>query len=164
MRYQIREKILCFGDDFRIQDTEGRDVYFVDGRAFKLLREKLSFRDMQGNELAFIREKLIALRKTYEIYREGRLVAAVRKDLFNLFRCNFTVDVPGPNDYRASGSFLDHNYTFERGGETVAEVSKRWLTIRDTYGVDIRDGEDDILILASAVVIDQICHDGDSDR
>ncbi len=160
MRYVIREKLLCLGDDFRIQDAAGRDVFFVDGRAFNLLREKLSFQDVDGKELAFIREKLIALRKTYEIYREGKRVAAVRKDLFDFFSCQFTVDVPGPNDYRAKGNFLQHHYVFERGGRIVAEVSKRWLTVRDTYGVDIQEGEDDLLILASAVVIDQICHDG----
>jgi len=161
MRYLIREKLLSFGDDFRIQDADGRDVFFVDGRAFTLLREKLVFKDMSGSELAFIREKLISLRKAYEIHRDGQHVATVRKDLFNLFRCHFTVDVPGPDDYEAQGSFLDHDYRFSRGGRVVAEVSKKWLTIRDTYAVDVVDNEDDILILASAVVIDQICHDQD---
>lgn len=161
MRYLIREKLLCLGDDFLIKDAEGHDLYLVDGRAFTLLREKLVFKDMAGQELAYIREKLVSLRKAYEIHRDGRHVATVRKDLFNLFRCHFTVDVPGPDDYEAQGSFLDHDYKFMRHGRVVAEVSKKWLTVRDTYTVDIVDGEDDILILASAVVIDQICHDTD---
>jgi uncharacterized protein YxjI len=41
---------------------------------------------------------------------------------------------------------------------TVATVSKRWVAWADTYGVDIAAGEDDVLILASTVVIDMICH------
>ena len=73
----------------------------------------------------------------------------------------FTVDVPGPDDLEAQGSFLDMEYTFTRAGETVAEVSKRWFSFTDTYGVDIRDGQDDVVILASTVVIDMVCH---SDR
>jgi uncharacterized protein YxjI len=162
MRYVIKEKLMCLGDDFRIQDASGRDVFYVDGKAFNLLREKLTFQDMEGHELAFIREKLISLRKAYEIHRDGRLAAVVRKDLFNFFRCGFTVDVPGPNDYEAKGSLLDREYTFTRNGKLVASVSKRWFAMRDTYGVDVVDGEDDILILASAVVIDQICHDKDN--
>jgi uncharacterized protein YxjI len=28
-----------------------------------------------------------------------------------------------------------------------------------SYGVEIAEGEDDVLILAAAVVIDMICHD-----
>lgn len=161
MKYLIREKLLCLGDDFVIRDESGRVRYQVDGRAFTLMREKLSFQDPDGNELAFIREKLLALRKSYEIHREGSRVAVVKKDLFNLFRVGFTVDVPGPDDYEAMGSILEHEYTFRRGGRKVAEVSKKWFTLRDTYAVDIEEGEDDVLILASAVVIDQICHDQD---
>lgn len=161
MRYRIKEKLLCLGDDFRIQDANGRDVFLVDGKAFTLLREKLSFQDMEGNELAFIRERVLSLRKSYEIHRDGKLAAVVKKDLFNFFRCHFTVDVPGPDDLEATGSFLDHDYTFKRHGRIVATVSKKWFAVRDCYGVDIADGEDDVLILASTVVIDQICHDKD---
>jgi uncharacterized protein YxjI len=68
------------------------------------------------------------------------------------------VDVPGPNDLVAEGSFTDHEYTFTRGDEPVATVSKKWFTFADTYGVEIADGEDDVLILASTVVIDMACH------
>lgn len=164
MRYFIREKLFSLGDDFWIEDDTGRQVYLVDGRAFTLFREKLVLKDADGNELGFLREKLVSLRKAYEIHRGGRHVATVRKDLFNFLRCRFTVDVPGPDDYEAQGSFLDHEYRFTRGDRTVATVSKKWLTLRDTYAVDIADGEDEVLILASAVVIDQICHDRDGDE
>ncbi len=164
MRYQIKEKLLCLGDDFRIKDETGRDVFLVDGKAFTLLREKLSFQDMEGRELAFIRERVLSLRKSYEIHRDGQLAAVVKKDLFNFLRCHFTVDVPGPDDLEATGSFLDREYTFKRGGRKVASVSRKWFSFSDSYGVDIAEGEDDVLILASTVVIDQICHDGKEDH
>ncbi len=94
MRYLMRQDLFSFGDDYTIKDEHGREVYKVDGRAFTLLREKLSFEDMAGKELAFIREKLIALTDAWEILRDGKQVAVVKKDLINLFRCGFTVDVP----------------------------------------------------------------------
>lgn len=161
MRYLIREKLFSLGDDFWIQDDTGRPVYLVDGRAFTLLREKLVIKDAAGNELGFLREKLISLRKAYEIHCGGQHVATVRKDLFNFLRCRFTVDVPGPDDYEARGSFLDHEYTFTRQGRTAATVSKKWFSLRDTYAVEIESDENAVLLLASAVVIDQICHDRD---
>jgi len=40
----------------------------------------------------------------------------------------------------------------------VANVSKKWFAWSDTYGVDIVQGEDIILIQASTVVIDMACH------
>ncbi len=162
MRYVMKQKLFCWGDDFRIKNEAGADVFFVDGRAFSI-GNKLSFQDMSGNELAFIRQKLLSWGPTYEITRGDELLAVVKKHLFTLFRCKFTVDVPGPDDLEAQGSFMDMEYTFERGGRIVAQVSKRWFSWTDTYGVDINRGEDDVLILASTVVIDMICH-ADSER
>lgn len=158
MRYLMRQDLFSFGDDFTIKDESGEVRYRVDGRAFTLLREKLSFNSADGKELAFIRERLIALTASYEILREGEVAAVVKKDLINLFRCGFTVDVPGPDDLEATGNLLDHDYTFRRGSKVVATVSKKWFRLTDTYGVEVGEGEDPVLILASAVVIDQICH------
>lgn len=157
MRYVMKQRLFCWGDDFTIKTQDGQDAFFVDGKAFSI-GEKLSFQDMQGKELAFIRQKLLAWGPTYEIYRDGELSAAVKKHLFTLFRCSFTVDVPGPHDLEAQGNFLDLEYSFTRSGKVAAEVSKRWFSWTDTYGVDIAAGEDDVLILASTVVIDMVCH------
>ena len=157
MRYVMKEKLFAFGDDFTIQDEHGNDVYFVDGKAFSI-GDQLSFQDMKGNELAYIKQKLFAWGKTYETYRSGVLAAVVKKEMFTFFKCRFTVDVPGPDDLEANGDFLDHEYSFSRGGRTVAAVSKKWFSWTDTYGVDVEDGEDPVLVLASAVVVDQACH------
>jgi uncharacterized protein YxjI len=157
MRYIMKQKLFAFGDDFYIRDEEGREVFFVDGKAFSF-GDQLAFRDLGGQELAFIRQKLLSWGPTYEIHRNGALAAVVKKELFTFFHCTFTVDVPGPADLEASGNFTDHEYTFTRGDEPVARVSKEWFSWSDTYGVEIADGEDDILILASTVVIDMVCH------
>lgn len=157
MRYVMKQKLFAWGDDFRIQDDQGQDVFFVDGKVFTL-GEKLAFQDMAGQELAFISQKLLAWGPTYEIYRDGQLAAVVKKSLFTFCHCTFAVDVPGPDDMQAEGDFLDHEYRFSRNGSSVATVSKQWFTLTDTYGVEIADGEDDVLILASTVVIDMVCH------
>jgi uncharacterized protein YxjI len=156
MRYLMKQKFWSWGDDFVIRDDQGRDVFLVDGRAFSW-GDKLSLQDMGGVERAFIRQKLLSWGPTYEIESEGRLLAVVKKQLFTLFRCKFTVDVPGPDDLEARGDFLDHEYTFERDGRVVARVSKQWFKWTDTYGIEVAGGED-VLVLASAVVIDMVCH------
>jgi uncharacterized protein YxjI len=156
----MKQRLLAWGDDFVIQDGEGRDAFFVDGKAFSL-GNQLSFQDMQGRELAYIKQKLLSWGPAYEIYRDGALAAVVKKQLFSLFRCVFAVDVPGPDDLIAEGNFLDLEYVFKRGDQTVASVSKQWLAWSDSYGVDIADGEDAVLLLASTVVIDMACHPDD---
>jgi uncharacterized protein YxjI len=158
MKFSIKQKAWSLGDDFSIKDEAGNEAYYVDGKAFSVLRTKLSFLDNDKNELAFIRERLMSATASYEILRDGEVAAVVKKDFFNPLRVGFTVDVPGPDDLEATGSLLDHEYTFRRGNRVVAEVSKQWFTWRDTYGVEVADDEDPVLILASTVVIDMICH------
>src|SRR5262245_31429580 len=146
MRYVLRQKLFSWGDDFYVQDEQGRPVYFVDGKVFSL-GDRLSLQDLQGNELAFIKERLLSWGPTYEIHRGGELAAVVKKHLFTLLRCRFSVDVPGPDDLEAQGDFIDHEYAFRRGSRKVADVSKRWFRLTDTYGVEVAEGEDDVLVL-----------------
>ena len=157
MRYQMKERLFSFGDDFAILDDAGNQAYYVDGRAFSI-GDKLSLLDPAGNEVAFIRQKLLAIGPTYEIHRAGQLAAIVKKHLFTFFHQRFSVDVPGPDDLEARGDFLQMEYTFTRHGAPVALVSKRWFRLADTYGIDILPDQDDILILACAVVIDLVAH------
>ena len=157
-RYQMRQDLYHLGDDYTIRDATGNPRYFVDGRALSI-GAKLSFQDMNGRELLWIEQKLFHWGKTFEIERDGKVVALVRKKPFTLFKARFTIDVPGPDDLEAEGNLLDHEYVFTRHGARVAEVSKRWFDLGDQYGIEIADGEDDVLLLAAAVVIDQTCHE-----
>jgi len=157
MRYVMKQKLFAFGDDFIIRDESGADRFFVDGKVFTI-GAKLSFQDMDHHELAFIKQRVLSWGPTYEIYRNDTLVAVVKKELFTFFHCRFTVDVPGPDDLTASGNFTDHEYVVAREGQEVATISKQWFAWADTYGVDIAYGQDDVLILASTVVIDMACH------
>jgi uncharacterized protein YxjI len=162
MRYVMRQKILSLADNFTIKDEQERDVYVVKGKLFSF-GDKLSFQDTAGNELVYIDQRLLNWGPTYELWKEAELLAVVKRQLFSFIHHRFTVDVPGPNDLEAEGDFLDHEYTFTRGGSVVATVSKRWFSWTDTYGIEIADGEDPVLVLASAVVVDMVCHD-DSKR
>ena len=157
MRYMMRQRILSWGDDFSIKDADGQEVYYIDGEVFSF-GNKLSIKDRSGAELARINQKLLSLGPQYEIVSGGETVAVVKKHLFTPFRARFTVDVPGPDDLEATGDFLDHEYVFERSGRVVARVSKKWFSLADTYAVDIDEGQDDVLVLAAAVVIDLVSH------
>jgi uncharacterized protein YxjI len=157
MKYRMKQDWIAFGDDFTITDESGHVVAKVDGKVFSI-GDKLTFHDAQGREIGVISQRLISLRPSYEITRGGNVVAVVSKDFFTLFRCSFTVDVPGPDDLEAQGNLLDHDYVFSRHGQTVATVSKGWFSFRDSYCIDVAPGEDPFLIVASAVVIDLCCH------
>lgn len=157
-RYVMRQDWLSWGKDYTIRDAAGDDILRVDGRVLSL-GDKLSIEDLSGRELAFVSQKLLSWGPTYEIWKGDRRAAVVKKSVFTLFRCEFSIDVPGPDDLLAEGDFWDREYSFTRAGRPVASVSKKYFSWTDTYGIDIGRGEDEILILASAVVIDLCCHE-----
>jgi uncharacterized protein YxjI len=158
-RYRMRQKLVSFGDDYWIENAQGQRVYFVDGKAFRL-REHLGFKDMQGNELAAIQEKVMHIKDTYSIYRHGNVLATVKKALITPLRQRFDVHVAGGENMEVQGNIVDHEYEIHEGRKRVAEVSKKWFRVADTYGVDIAPGADDVLILAITVVIDMMVDQG----
>jgi uncharacterized protein YxjI len=151
--YLIRERFFRLGEDSDITDDRGRPFLQVDGKVLTL-HDRLVLRDPEGREVAQVRRKLIAMRPTYQISVAGEEAAEVRKHLFTPFHDRFTIDVPGPDDLEMEGDLLDHEFTIQRGGQTVATVSKRWFSMRDTYAVDVAPGQDDLLILASVLALD----------
>lgn len=96
------------------------------------------------------------MRDTMEIERGGQTVAKVKKALITPLRDRFSIEIDGGEDMEAKGNIVDHEYKIERGDDKVAEVSKRWFRIRDTYGIEIAPGQDDALLLAVTVCIDQM--------
>ena len=153
MRYVIRERFFRLGEDSDITDEAGRPVLHVDGKVLSL-RDTLVLRDPGGQEVARVQRRLLALRPTYEITAGGRELAEMRKHFFTPFTDRFTIDVPGPDDLELRGSLLDHEFSIQRGGRTVATVSKRWFALRDTYGVEVAEGEDPLLLLACVLALD----------
>lgn len=163
MRYKMRQKMFAFGEDFTIENESGDPAFEVDGKVMTL-RETFELKDLQGNVVATIRGKLMSIRAKMDILRNDEVIATVTKALFTPFREKFGVEIPGGDDLDIHGSIFDHEYTIERDGTAVAQVSKRWFTLTDTYGIDIAAGEDDALLLAIAVAVDEMAHDKDEGR
>jgi uncharacterized protein YxjI len=157
-KYQMREKLLSIGDDFWIENEEGQRIFKVNGKALRV-RDTLKLERPSGEELFTIQEKALRVRDTMKIEHDGDTVATVKKALISPLRDRFAIDVEGRGELEAKGNVVDHEYKIERDGDTIAEISKRWFRVRDTYGIEIAPGEDDALILAAAICIDQMTHD-----
>jgi uncharacterized protein YxjI len=155
--YQMREKLFAIGDDYWIETDDGERVFKVNGKAFRI-RDTFVLETPGGDELFTIQEKKLSVRDKMKIERDGHTVATVRKALVSPLRDRFSIDVEDGDDMEAKGNIVDHEFEFKRGGDKVAEVSKRWFRARDTYGVEVAPDQDDALILACTVCIDQMAH------
>jgi uncharacterized protein YxjI len=162
MRYAVREKLFSIGDDFWITDEQGGKAFLVDGKVLRL-RQTLEIQDPDGRVVVKVRKKLIAMHETMEIEQDGAVVATVRKALISPLHHRSTVDLADGSQLEAVGNILDKEFEITAGSQVLARISRAWFRIRDTYGVDVAPGQDDVLFLAIAVALDRI-HDDEEER
>lgn len=156
-RYRMREKLVSIGDDYWIEDAAGERAFKVDGKALRA-RNTLIIQNKEGKDLYKIQERMLRIKDTMEIEKgEGGTVATIKKALIAPLRDRWMVSIPGQEDWEVQGNILDHEYHIEAGRrDRIAEISRKWFRIRDTYGVEVESGHDDALVLAVTVAIDQM--------
>ena len=155
-RYKMRQKLVSIGDDFWIENEGGQKAFMVDGKALRV-RQTLKFENPNGQLLCQILERMLRVKDSMEVEdAHGNQVAMVKKALISPIRDRFTVKIKNGHDLEVTGNILDHEYSIGEGRDKVAEVSNKWFRLRDTYGVEIEPRQDDIVILAVTVCIDQM--------
>ncbi|MGW2209414.1 LURP-one-related/scramblase family protein [Streptomyces sp. NPDC001781] len=153
MRLLVRDRLLGIGDDYWIEDENGRKVFLVDGKAMRL-RDTFELKDTAGDVLIDIHQKMFALRDTMVIQRDGEDLATVRRKRLSLLRNHYRVELVDGTELDISGKILDREFAVEYRGELLAVISRRLLTVRDTYGVDVvREDADPALLIAVAVCV-----------
>ncbi|MEU3932974.1 LURP-one-related family protein [Streptomyces sp. NPDC029044] len=153
MRFLVYDRLLGFGDDYWIEDDHGNKVFLVDGKALRL-RDTWELKDTQGRVLVDIHQKMLALRDTMVLQRSGEPLATIRRKRLSLLRNHYRVSLADGNELDVSGKILDREFAVEYDGELLAVISRRWLTLRDTYGVDVvREDADPALLIAVAVCV-----------
>lgn len=158
MRYRMQRRMaarsFAGGQHFVIQDEDGKDRFVADGSLFTV-GNAVTLRDPSGAELLVVHYHLSDSGRGFHMLREGKLVAEMWQH-YGLSRERFTVRCPECGDLEVRGDWANHEYTFQRAGQIVAHVSKRWFSFHDQYGVDIEPNQDDVLIVGCAIVIDLI--------
>jgi uncharacterized protein YxjI len=163
MRYLVREKVFSIGDDFWVTDEQGNEAFLVDGKALRL-RQTFELKDRSGAIVATVRKRLLAVRDSMDIERDGAVIATVKKAVFSPLHHRSVIELPGGGELEAVGNILDKEFEIRSGGTVLAQVSRSWFRMRDTYGVDMAPGQDDALMLAVAVCLDRIHHDEEARR
>src|SRR5438128_1336588 len=150
--YQLRRQIFSIGEDFWVQNTEGENVYKVDGKVL-VLTQTFALQDANGNELARMQKEMLTLRKTMDVERDGQVVAVVKKAFFNILSQHFDIDVAGSGALEAQGDMLNHEIQITGGGQDVASVSRQWFAGAMFYGVAVAPGQDEVLLLCIGIDI-----------
>jgi uncharacterized protein YxjI len=98
------------------------------------------------------------------IERDGEQLARVRRKRLSLLRNHYRVTLVDGTELDVSGKILDREFAIDYDGELLAQISRRWLTVRDTYGIDVvREDADAALLIAVSVCVIVLAdreHDG----
>ena len=149
MTLYMKQKVFAFKDRFYITDERGNNVYYVEGELLSL-GKKLHIYDMQNNELALVKQKLLTLLPKFFVIVEDEEVAEITKEL-TLFRPCYKVK--GPN-WTVDGDIWDHDYHIRKGLDSIVHVSKAWLSWGDTYKIDIDKNINPVMAIAVVLAID----------
>ena len=149
MKLYIKQKVFSFKDKFSIYDENGEIKYTAEGEIFTL-GKKLHIKDLNGREVIFIKQRLLTFLPKYEIsINEAAPVEIVKN--FNLLKHAYTI----PEwDITIKGDFFAHEYEVIRNDTEIAHLSKEWFTWGDTYAINIADARDELMALASILVVD----------
>lgn len=154
--FLIRKQLIALGDDFWVEDESGDRVFHVDGKVARL-RDTYVIETPEGDELAKIVERRLSLHKSLVVHRQGDELATISKALLNPLRDSFKVELVSGGTLQVQGDLFNHEFGIAwDDGTPMAQVSKRFFTVRDSYGVSVEPQQDVVLALAIAVCIDAL--------
>ena len=134
-------------------------MFRVDGKALRL-RDTYVIETPDGQELVKIVQRRLSLHKSLVVERQGQELATVSKALLNPLRDTFRVEVVGGGVLVAKGDLFGHEFDVAwENGTPMAQVSKRFFAVRDSYGLSVEPQQDVVLALAIAVCIDALERD-----
>ena len=154
MKLYLLQQIFTFGEKFIVYDESEAERYYVEAELFSF-GKKLHIYNIHDEEVALVHQRPFSLPPTFTVTQGERQLAAILKE-FTFFHQTYTVEGPG---WQVEGNFFDHEYTISKDGQIVATVRKEWFTFGDSYEINISNARDEIVALATALVIDIVLAD-----
>ena len=157
--YIVEQKIVALRDTFGIKDRNGNLLAYVK-RKIVSFGPKFWFETPDGAKLGEVIGKVLTVRPTFEIYdTQGKILGVVKKKILKLLGSEWWLESPpGQEVARIKGNITEHDFTIQASsGAAIAQIHKKWVSIRDSYGVEILSPElDPYVILAYAIAMDHV--------
>ena len=159
MTLYMKEKDSLMRDRLLVTDESGKPLYRIEG---KLLSSKLTIEDADGNILATVRKKPLALTPKYAVEVEGEEIALLHKET-NLMGKSF-YKVEGP-DWTVDGDIWDRDYNIRHNLNVIARVKPPILGGKDSYKIKIeKETLNPMMVVAVAVIVDCILDEEDTGK
>lgn len=152
----MKKKILSLREHYDLEDVTGNKVGEADGNPFQF-PAKFVVKDTNGSELMHLGGKIFSLRKQFTIYDNvGTELGTIKKKIVKLIGEEYWIEKNGTEFMRVYGNFTEHDYQMQINGQQVASVHKKWVSVRDQFGISITGEADHRMILGAVIVIEHI--------
>lgn len=149
MKLLFKQRFFSWFDSYDIYDEAGNTMFVVKGQLS--WGHLLKICDANGNEVGYIREKLLTWLPKFEMYIGESYVGSISKQ-FTFFRPKFNIDY---NGWHVEGDWFEWNYTIlDSTNQAVAYVSKELFNWTDTYVINVINSKDAVYALMLVLAID----------
>jgi len=149
MKLLFKQRLFSWFDSYDIYDENGNTMFVVKGQFS--IGHLLKIFDANGNEIGFIKQKILTWLPKFEMYVGGECVGCIKKE-FTFLKPRFSVDY---NGWQVQGNWFEWDYNIVNGyGQIVASVSKQLLNLTDTYVIDVQNPQDALYALMLVLAID----------
>ena len=157
MKLYIKEKAISVKDKFFVRNVDGDKVYEIKRKFEPAIGLKLYIFDMDGNELAYIKEKNISVKPKFKIFVGGGHTATIEKKLVAL-KPKYEVDELG---WTVKGNLLEHNYKIVGDKGEAMNIHKGRLTLSDSFVLEFTDKKHVLEALSVVLAIDCVMDEDD---
>ena len=158
-KYTIEQKLVALRDTYGVKDLNGNLLGYVKAKIISM-GPKFWFEDTNGVQLGEIDGKIVSIHNEYDVKdQNGQLKAKIKKKILNLMGSEWWMeDAQGQEIAKVKGNYTEHEYTIlSSDGSIIAQIHKKWVTIKDSYNIEItRPDFDHFLILSYVIAMDHI--------
>lgn len=151
----FKQRLFSWFDSYDVYDESGSPLYVVKGKL--AWGHQLHIFDAAANsEIGVVKEKVMKLLPTFELYANGRLLGSIKKE-FTFLKPRYSIDYSG---WVIQGDIMGWDYEVTDQNRRVSSVSKQLLRMTDTYHITVYNDEDTLAALMIVLAIDAAnCND-----
>ncbi|MGX7029756.1 LURP-one-related/scramblase family protein [Vagococcus zengguangii] len=147
----MKQKLISIGEKFTITDEKGRAKYYVEGSLLKVPKTFTIYNENK-QKIGKVSKKLVSILPKFDVEVEGQPAMSIEKQI-SLMKAKY--EIKG-NGITVKGNLLDMDFSVLKNGRKVGSISKKWISIGDSYEINIVDTGLEEVMVSIVVAIDYV--------
>lgn len=156
MILKLKQKLFAwFRQQYEIKDLDDNLAFYI--KPLFSFFPKYEIHNKEGVLAYTVKQRPFRLFKRYDILNtNNELVFAVKQKFSPFFPKAKITNATKDRQMKVGGNILAHEFEISEGEEVLAKVSKKYISLTDSYTLEIFDEENAALYVAIAMIYDAI--------